>query len=43
MFADIAKHLVQANRSRLELQAMDTESFKITPPGPEPADPSCLC
>ncbi|XP_065342251.1 ras-related protein Rab-1A [Cloeon dipterum] len=43
MFSDIAQHLVQANRSRLELQAMDTDSFKITPPGPEPADPSCLC
>ncbi|KAF4527628.1 hypothetical protein B566_EDAN016359 [Ephemera danica] len=43
MFADIAQHLVQSNRSRLELQAMDTESFKITTTVEDPTDPSCLC
>ncbi|PSN49508.1 hypothetical protein C0J52_14265 [Blattella germanica] len=42
MFGDIAQHLVESNRSRLELQAMDTESFKITPPD-EATDPTCLC
>ncbi|XP_046999218.1 ras-related protein Rab-30 isoform X2 [Schistocerca americana] len=42
MFADIAHHLVQANRSRLELQTMDQESFKISAPD-EATEPSCLC
>lgn len=42
MFADIAHHLVESNRSRLELQAMDKESFKITPPD-EATEPTCLC
>lgn len=42
MFSDIAQHLVESNRSRLELQSMDTESFKITPPD-EVTEPSCLC
>nr|CAD7441295.1 unnamed protein product [Timema bartmani] len=32
MFTDIAQHLVESNRSRLELQTMDKKSFKITPP-----------
>lgn len=42
MFADIALQLVESNRSRLELQAMDKESFKITPPD-EATEPTCLC
>lgn len=43
MFADIAQHLVQSNRSRMELQNVDTESFKISPPDDDSAEPSCLC
>ncbi|XP_039280059.1 ras-related protein Rab-19 [Nilaparvata lugens] len=42
MFADIAQHLVQSNRSRMELQSVDKESFKISPPE-EMGEPSCLC
>lgn len=42
MFADIAQHLVQSNRSRMELQNVDTESFKISPQD-DSAEPSCLC
>jgi hypothetical protein len=42
MFADIAHQLVESNRSRLELQAMDKESFKVTPPD-EATEPTCLC
>lgn len=42
MFADIAQHLVQSNRSRMELQNVDTDSFKISPPD-ESTEPSCLC
>lgn len=43
MFEDIAQHLVEANRSRLELQSIhDPESFKILPPD-ESTDPPCLC
>ncbi|XP_073987619.1 RAS oncogene family member RabX6 [Rhodnius prolixus] len=42
MFADIAQQLVQANRSRMELQALDESSFKITPPE-EATEPTCLC
>lgn len=42
MFADIAQHLITSNRSRLELQALEELSFKVTPQD-EPADPPCLC
>lgn len=42
MFRDIANQLVDANRSRLELQSMDTHGFKVTTQD-EPTDPSCLC
>ena len=42
MFADIAQHLITSNRSRLELQALDEASFKVTPPD-ESTDPTCLC
>ncbi|XP_063228524.1 ras-related protein Rab-30 isoform X1 [Bacillus rossius redtenbacheri] len=42
MFADIAKHLILSNRSKFELQTMDKDSFKITPPD-EVAEPVCLC
>ncbi|XP_014292649.1 ras-related protein Rab-30 [Halyomorpha halys] len=42
MFADIAQHLITSNRSRLELQALEELSFKVTPQD-EPGDPACLC
>ncbi|KAG8233186.1 hypothetical protein J437_LFUL008949 [Ladona fulva] len=42
MFADIARRLVQSNRSRMELQSVDRDSFKIVPPE-EATEPSCLC
>ncbi|XP_071455171.1 ras-related protein Rab-1 [Hetaerina americana] len=42
MFTDIARRLVQSNRSRLELQSVDRDSFKIVPPE-EATEPSCLC
>lgn len=42
MFADIAQHLVYSNRSRMELQTVDKDSFKISPPD-DFAEPSCLC
>ncbi|XP_019533258.3 uncharacterized protein LOC109404774 [Aedes albopictus] len=42
MFQDIANSLVESNRSRLELQALDTHGFKIEPPE-ETGEPSCLC
>uniref|UniRef100_A0A1B6KJB0 Uncharacterized protein n=1 Tax=Graphocephala atropunctata TaxID=36148 RepID=A0A1B6KJB0_9HEMI len=43
MFQDIAQQLVQSNRSRMELQAVDTESFKISNNEEMPEDPPCLC
>lgn len=43
MFLDIAQHLVQANRSRMELKNVDTESFKILPREDLTDDPPCLC
>jgi hypothetical protein len=44
MFQEIAQHLVQANRSRMELQTVDTESFKISPTEADLSeDPPCLC
>ena len=43
MSEEIAQHLVEANRSRLELQGIhDAESFKVLPPD-ESTDPPCLC
>lgn len=42
MFDDIAQHLVFSNRSRMELQTVDKDSFKISPPD-DFAEPSCLC
>ncbi|XP_012262706.1 GTP-binding protein YPT6 [Athalia rosae] len=42
MFEDIAHHLVEANRSRMELHDIDEEHFKITHTD-DSADPSCLC
>ncbi|XP_014259649.1 ras-related protein Rab-19 [Cimex lectularius] len=42
MFLDIAQHLMQANRSRMELQALDESSFKIIP-AEDPMEPPCLC
>lgn len=41
MFTDIATQLVATNRSRLELQTLDQDSFKIT--NPEPVEDSCSC
>lgn len=42
MFEDIAQHLVEANRSRMELHEMDKDRFKISYMD-EATDPSCLC
>ncbi|VVD01786.1 ras-related protein Rab-12 [Leptidea sinapis] len=42
MFHDIALQLVECNRSRIELQALDHNSFKISPPA-EPEEPPCSC
>nr|CAD7195871.1 unnamed protein product [Timema douglasi]CAD7265372.1 unnamed protein product [Timema shepardi]CAD7402255.1 unnamed protein product [Timema poppensis]CAD7570439.1 unnamed protein product [Timema californicum] len=42
MFTDIAQHLVESNRSRLELQTMDKKSFKITPPD-DTVESTCIC
>lgn len=42
MFQDIANTLVDSNRSRLELQALDSHGFKIEPPE-DVGEPSCLC
>lgn len=42
MFSDIAHQLVQANRSKLELQTLDKHGFKITT-SEEVIDDSCLC
>lgn len=42
MFTDIAMQLVESNRSRIELQTLDHNSFKIS--NPDPVDePSCSC
>ncbi|CAG9098807.1 hypothetical protein JYU34_002478 [Plutella xylostella] len=42
MFSDIAMQLVDSNRSRIELQTLDHDSFKIS--NPEPAEePPCSC
>ncbi|KOB66303.1 Rab7, partial [Operophtera brumata] len=35
MFADIAMQLVESNRSRIELQTLDHNSFKISNPEPQ--------
>ncbi|XP_017781201.1 PREDICTED: GTP-binding protein ypt1 [Nicrophorus vespilloides] len=43
MFEDIAYQLVQSNRSRIELQSMDSSSFKIVGPAENFDDDSCLC
>lgn len=42
MFSDIALQLVESNRSRIELQTLDHDSFKISNPEP-PEDSSCSC
>lgn len=42
MFQDIANVLVESNRSRLELQALEQHGFKIHPPESN-EDQSCLC
>lgn len=42
MFSDIALQLVQSNRSKLELQSMETHGFKLSG-NEEPAEDSCLC
>ncbi|CAG2061425.1 unnamed protein product [Timema podura] len=42
MFTDIAQHLVESNRSRLELQTMDKKSFKITP-SDDTVESTCIC
>lgn len=42
MFTDIARQLSDSNRSRKELESMDKDSFKVTPPEGEPED-TCMC
>lgn len=42
MFCDIAYQLVEANRSKLELQTLERHGFKITN-SEEAIDDSCLC
>lgn len=42
MFADIARHLVESNRSRLDLQTMERHGFKISN-SEEPAEDACIC
>ncbi|GJQ66998.1 hypothetical protein Trydic_g7988 [Trypoxylus dichotomus] len=42
MFSDIATQLVQSNRSKLELQSMETHGFKLSG-NEEPMEDSCLC
>lgn len=43
MFEDIAKVLVESNRSRMELQALEQHGFKIDGSEEEPVDPTCIC
>jgi Ras-related protein Rab-6A len=42
MFQEISTLLVDSNRSRLELQALESHGFKIEP-GEETGDPTCMC
>lgn len=42
MFRDIANTLVEANRSKMDLQALEQHGFKIEPIE-ETTDPSCIC
>lgn len=42
MFKDISTTLVESNRSRIDLQTLDSHGFKIQPPQ-EGNDPSCIC
>ncbi|KAL0273480.1 UNVERIFIED_CONTAM: hypothetical protein PYX00_006134 [Menopon gallinae] len=43
MFADIARQLVESNRSRIDLKMMDADSFKVTQMAENPDESSCLC
>lgn len=43
MFKEIASNLVESNRSRLELQSLEHQGFKIQPSQPIETDPSCIC
>ena len=43
MFADIADHLMQSNQSRIQLQNLARESFKIDKFNDDPPDDSCTC
>lgn len=42
MFAEIANSLVETNRSRLELQVLESHGFKVHPPEENNTD-SCAC
>ncbi|XP_026463963.1 ras-related protein Rab-30 [Ctenocephalides felis] len=42
MFLDISTHLLESNKSRIELQRLEQHGFKIIP-SEESADPSCYC
>lgn len=41
MFQDIANTLVQSNRSRIELQSLEQQGFKVNTP--EPNENNCKC
>lgn len=41
MFQDIANILTQTNRSRIELQSLESHGFKIDQP--EPTEDKCKC
>ncbi|XP_077287116.1 RAS oncogene family member RabX6 [Arctopsyche grandis] len=42
MFTDIASQLLESNKSKIDLQHLDHQSFKVTPPD-DITEPSCLC
>ncbi|XP_055376380.1 ras-related protein Rab-1B [Condylostylus longicornis] len=43
MFQDIASILIESNRSKLDLQALEEQSFKIDSLGEDVKDPTCIC
>lgn len=43
MFNDIATHLIESNRSKLELQTLEHHGFKIQVPQNGDSDQVCLC
>lgn len=43
MFDSIATILVESNRSRMELQALEQHGFQVLPPDDTVVDTTCLC